>query len=185
MGAAICLLACSGKAATKAGDAPPVPFDATPAGAARAPPAGYVEMHAIGVIPTEQGNAALLTTVDEQVYLPIFIGETEAASIQHRLDHRPPARPLTHDLLDTLLTELDAQLVEVHVRDLQAGIFLGNVLVRHAGRIIEVDARPSDAIALAIGNRVPIYVNQRVLDAAGLQREDLEKGTRDAGAGPI
>ena len=59
------------------------------------------------------------------------------------------------------------------------------VFVRHQGKVIEVDARPSDAIALAIGNKVPIYVSQRVLDAAGIQREDLEKPPQDAGSGPI
>jgi uncharacterized protein len=185
VGVAALAVACSRKTATKAKESPTVAGDAAPLEGPKLP-AGYVEMRAMGVIPTGQGNAALLTNEDQSVFLPIFIGETEAVSIQGRLDGRPPARPLTHDLLDSVLKEVGAQLVKVHVRDLRDGIFLGAVYVRHQGRVIEIDARPSDAIALAIGAKVPIYVNQKVLDQAGLKREDLEKGTtRDAGPTPI
>src|SRR4030095_12942932 len=136
---AVCVmvaLGCSPKRAPVPRDAKEPPTSPVEAPAARPePPPGYVEMKPIGIIPTEQGNAALLVTDDGATFLPIFIGETEAASIQHRLDQRPPIRPLTHDLLDTVLKELGGELVKVHVRDLKDGIFFGAVFVRHGGKV--------------------------------------------------
>src|SRR5687767_12601872 len=86
---------CSRKTATKAKESPTAPVADAGTMDKLEPPPGYVEMRAMGVIPTAQGNAALLTNEEQSVFLPIFIGETEAVSIQGRLDGRPPVRPLT------------------------------------------------------------------------------------------
>ena len=131
-------------------------------------PDGYVEMRALRVAPLPQGDAVLLADAEEAVLLPIFVGGTEALSIQLRLAHEPFERPLTHDLLDSLLRELDGTIAKVQVDELRGTTFIGSVWLRHEGRVVSVDARPSDAIALAIGAGAPIYVARTVLTAAGL-----------------
>ncbi len=138
-------------------------------------PEGYVAVRVAGVIPTEEGAAVLLTDDKEQVVLPIFIGGTEALSIQLRLEERSHPRPLTHDLLESILGTLGGRIVKVHVDDVRDGVFIGSVFVRRDDWIFKVDARPSDAVALAIGNKVPVYVAREVLDEAGVKRQDLEQ----------
>ena len=123
-------------------------------------------------MPTPEGLAVVLSDAEDQnVVVPIFIGGTEALSIELRMRHEPPKRPLTHDLLDAMLREMRAELVKVHVDNIQDGVFYGRVFLKHGGRAIEINARPSDAIALAIGAGVPIFVAKSVLDEAGIYRE--------------
>ena len=160
---------------------PPPPEPSEPTGM----PAGYVEVLAARVVDTGDGGGALLLVDSElERVLPIFIGGTEAASIVLRLRGAPSQRPLTHDLLDDLLHRLHATLVKVQVDELRDATYIGSVFVRANGRVFRVDARPSDAIALAIGNRIPIYVAKAVLDQAGIPRDELQKQLNGAGPAP-
>ena len=138
-------------------------------------PATHVEMTVLALMPTPKGAAVLLADREGEVALPIFIGGTEALSIALRHEDRRYARPLTHDLLDAIMSRLGGELVKVHIDDVQNGVFIGTVFVRQGERLISVDARPSDAIALAVGDGVPIFVARRVLATAGIRREDLER----------
>jgi bifunctional DNase/RNase len=131
-------------------------------------------MTVLEVAETAQGNAVLLGNGGEDLVLPIFIGGTEALSIRLRLDGERYARPLTHDLLDALVARLGGALWKVHVHELRGYTFVGKVFVRQAEQIVEVDARPSDAIALALGNKVPIFVSREVLVSAGISRSAVE-----------
>lgn len=149
---------------------------AKPASVSKAPrpPAGYVEMSVLGVAATGDGQAVLLVDETKTAVLPIFIGGTEALSIDLRHRRKRYQRPLTHDLFDDMMRELGGKLVKVQVDDISGHTFVGTVFVRGAaGKLIEIDARPSDAIALAIGNRVPIYVARTVLDEAGIKKDEL------------
>jgi bifunctional DNase/RNase len=148
----------------------------SPPQAAPTAPKGFVEMQVAGVMPTREGTAVVLRDTAETVLLPIWIGDAEAFSIQMRLDRRRFQRPLTHDLLDAVMRELGGRLVKVHVDDLKGNTFVGTIYVAKAGRTLEIDSRPSDAIALAVGNRVPIFVSQKVLDRAGVKKEDEAPG---------
>jgi bifunctional DNase/RNase len=103
--------------------------------------------------------------------LPIWIGDAEAFVIDLRLNRRRFQRPLTHDLLDTIMQKLGGQLIKIHVDDLKSNTFTGTVFVKHKGKVIPIDARPSDSIALALGNRVPIFVSLDVLKRAGFKDE--------------
>src|SRR5262249_35597019 len=125
----------------------------------------------------ELGDSAALLLLDEAsgVIVPIFIGGTEALSISHRLSGTTPVRPLTHDLLDAAVKKLHGSIAKVHVDALRDGIYLGSVYIRSGRRLLRLDARPSDAIALALGNRAPIYIAQQVLDAAGVPRDEMMK----------
>ncbi len=140
----------------------------------RQAPAGYVRMQVQDVISLSAGEAVLLVDGERTKLLPIFIGGTEAVSIALRLRNQPAPRPLTHDLLDSVIRQLGGELVKVQVDRMTAGIFVGSIFVRTATGTRRIDARPSDAIALAIGNRVPIYVARAVLDQSGLEPKDLE-----------
>jgi hypothetical protein len=141
------------------------------------PPAGYVEMKATEISGSIGAGAVLLSTETGDLVLPIYIGGTEANSIDRRLHNDPSPRPLTHDLMDSVLRRLHTTIVKVQVdelrRDLSGGTFIGTVYLRSAGKTFHVDARPSDAIALAIGSSAPIYVAQKVLDAAGVPKDQL------------
>ena len=148
-------------------------------------PAGYVEVYPMQVV--EVGESAALLMLDEasNVIVPIFIGGTEAQSIQHRMRGTAAPRPLTHDLLDAAVKKLKGSIVKVHVDALRDGVYHGSVYIRSGRRVLRLDARPSDAIALAIGNRAPIYMAQQVLDEAGVPRDELMKQLPAGTIGPV
>jgi uncharacterized protein len=144
-------------------------------------PPSHVEMTVGGLYSVGNGGSAvILATPTDPRVVPIFIGGTEALSIHLRLEHQRYQRPLTHDLLDNVVRELGGELVKVQVDELKDNVFIGTVFVRDGGRIAPLDARPSDAIALAIGADVPIFVARKVVSAAGVRKEDFE---RSHGAG--
>lgn len=137
------------------------------------PPPGFVEVFVAGVIPGEQGHTVVLTDAPRERFLPMAIGGTEALSIHLRLERRAFERPLTHDLLEQVLRELGGRVVMVHVHDLKGGTFHGTLFLEAKGKMLAFDARPSDAIALALGNDVPIFVAKRVLEEAGIRPSDI------------
>jgi hypothetical protein len=96
--------------------------------------------------------------------LPIVIGLTEALAIDRRVKGVQLARPMTHDLLANLIEHLSAELEKIVINDLQDSTFYAKLVVRHNGALLEIDSRPSDAIALGVATEVPIYVEDHVLD---------------------
>ena len=151
-------------------------------------PAGYVEMKPNRVVPLQDSGALLLVDLPSNSVVPIFIGGTEAQSIMLRLDRKVFKRPLTHDLLDHLMQQLHATLVKVQIDELQdegdGGTYIGSIFVRANGRVFKLDARPSDAIALAIGAHVPIYVARSVIDKTGMKWDELLKEIETPPAAP-
>jgi len=137
------------------------------------PPAGYLAAHVARVVSTSQGDVVLLADPDEARFLPIFIGGTEALAIRLRHDKQRYPRPLTHDLLDTIVDKLGGKVVKVHVDDIKNKVYIGRVYVAQGDKTFDVDARPSDAIALAAGNGVPIFVASAVFDTAAVSAADL------------
>ena len=133
----------------------------------KAPPA-MIQMEVVRVASSNNQPVVILRSQAERKLLPIWIGEAEANAIQMRLAGRKPPRPLTHDLLDRVVAQLGARIVRVHVEDLRDNIFYGRLYLKHGTKEVDIDARPSDCIALAVGARVPVMVARRVLDAAGV-----------------
>jgi bifunctional DNase/RNase len=154
-------------------------------GAGAKPPADYIPMTPQSRSGPAFGNVVLLFDPAGQVVVPIFIGGTEALSIQLRLAKRRYARPLTHDLLDVILGELDVEMLRAQVDTLQDNVYIGTVVLRRGKEILEIDARPSDAIALAIGNQVPIYVSRKLVDHAGVAISELDVKKPDEKTDPI
>ncbi len=107
-------------------------------------------------------------------YLPIWIGPAEADAIAVKLQGATVPRPLTHDLLHSVIDALGATINSIVVSDLKSDTFYAKIIVDVDGRQLEIDSRPSDALALAVRAEVPIYVEEAVLDKASIM---LDKET--------
>lgn len=114
----------------------------------------------------------LLKEVDSERQLPIWIGPFETDAIVVELQNVETARPLTHDLLISVITELGGVVSHVLVNELKEDYFTARVFIDQNGKLIDIDARPSDAIALAVRAKVPIFVAKEVLDEAGVLPEE-------------
>lgn len=135
----------------------------------RVPSGEWVEMEVRGLIidPTSESPVIVLRQVDGSLFLPIWIGTFEANAIALAVEGVETPRPLTHDLLRSLLVELDAKLERVEIHDLREGTFYARLIVSSAtADRREIDARPSDAIALALRADAPVWTARAVLDAA-------------------
>ncbi len=118
----------------------------------------------------------LLKTVDGNKFLPIWIGHPEAASILMKLQGAGTPRPMTHDLLCDILGELDVKCTQVSVTELRENTFFASITLSVAGRELEIDSRPSDAIALAVRSGAPIYAAEEVISESAIEFEhDVEE----------
>jgi len=120
---------------------------------------------------TNQQRIVVLREANSERYLPIWIGPYEAESITIALQEVEVARPQTHDLLKNVLQAVNAHLLRIEVISLRDDVFYGNLVIEVNGHVIEVDCRPSDALALAIRAHVPILVTRDVLESAGITPE--------------
>ena len=116
----------------------------------------------------------LLKTASGNKFLPIWIGHPEAAAILMKLQSQAPPRPMTHDLLSDMLEQLEAQVVRITVTELRENTFYAQITVLQDGQEIEVDSRPSDAIALAIRAEAPIFAADRVIEESAIEFEGDE-----------
>lgn len=125
------------------------------------------EVHVVGIRVEQPQNqpVLLLRESSGDRYLPIWIGQAEAAAIALEQQGVEPARPLTHDLIRDLLVALGHSLREVRIVDLQEGTFYADLVFDDD---VVVSARPSDSVAIALRTGVPIFVEEAVLDEAGL-----------------
>ena len=113
-------------------------------------------------------RVVILKEKDSDRYLPIWIGPAEADAIAVKLQDVSVPRPLTHDLLGSVINSLGAGLVHITVSDLQNDTFYAKIAMVKDGQLTEIDCRPSDAIAIAVRSEVPIFVEDGVLDKAGI-----------------
>jgi len=116
--------------------------------------------------PVSNSPIVVLKDEDEKFFLPIWVGIFEANAIALQLENITTPRPMTHDLLRNMINELDAQVTRVVINDLRDSTFFAQIRVLVGGKTLEVDARPSDAIALALRTEAPIFVAQSVLEQA-------------------
>ncbi|HUW69430.1 MAG TPA: bifunctional nuclease family protein [bacterium] len=120
------------------------------------------------VAQTEQGNVVLIRPKESDLVVPIFIGQLETQSILIGLGKVDMPRPLTHDLLLAVLRDLGAELLRVEIRDLRDRTFYANLIIKSPLGEAVIDARPSDAIALAIRTKAEVYIAEDVVEAAGV-----------------
>lgn len=135
-----------------------------------------------------QTPVVLLKENDGPRELPIWIGPPEASAIAMELTGRRFQRPLTHDLLKTVIEALDAEVRKVAIVDLQDKTYFARIFLEREGELITIDARPSDSIALALRTQAPIFVKEELLredddepddTAAGPSMEDLQRQLED------
>lgn len=119
-----------------------------------------------------QQRVVILKEVDGDRHLPIWIGAYEAEAIAMELQGVTPTRPLPYDLMQTLLGELNASVDQIVIGDLNDQVFYARIVISTNGSTIEVDSRPSDAIALAVRTGSRILVDETVMDSAGVSIED-------------
>jgi bifunctional DNase/RNase len=125
-----------------------------------------MEIRGLMLDPSSNVPIVILRDVDNQVFLPIWIGVFEANAIALRIENVEPPRPMTHDLLRSVLEEVGVTVRKVVISDLQDNTFYALIHADRDGEQFRLDARPSDAIALALRAEVPIYVLRPVLDKA-------------------
>jgi bifunctional DNase/RNase len=125
---------------------------------------------------SKAGFVVLLRGIDDPRTLPVFIGPAEAQAIAIKIDDLKVPRPLTHDLLRNVLESLEWRVSRIEVHDLVDNTFYGRLVLESAGRTVEVDSRPSDAIALAMRCGAPMYVSPTVMEqAASVEGHAAEK----------
>jgi len=127
-----------------------------------------VTVDSVKVSMLSQHRVVVLKAEEEERYLPIWIGPFEADAITIGLQKVQMTRPLTHDLLKSVMDHMDASVSHIRVNDLKNDTFYAEIVVEQNGRTLEIDSRPSDAIALAVRLDVPIYVSPEVMDKAGI-----------------
>ena len=117
-------------------------------------------------------RVVILRVKESNRYLPIWIGPNEADSIALKLQEVSVARPLTHDLLRSVITSIGASVSRIVVSDLNNDTFYAKIVLQYNGTTMEVDSRPSDAIALAVRTNAPIFADDSVVDKAGVRMDE-------------
>ena len=111
----------------------------------------------------------LLKTLEGNRYLPIWIGHPEAAAILMKMQGAPTPRPMTHDLVTEMLGELNATVAKIAVTELPNNTFFAIITLQVNGSEVEIDSRPSDALALAVRTDAPIFVSDQVIEDSAIE----------------
>jgi len=140
-----------------------------------------LEIESIRVRQETQQRAVVLRVKDSNLFLPIFVGHFEVEAIRLKLMDIEVQRPMTHDLLDSVIYNLGATVDKIIVSELKEDTFYAKIIVNYDSRTFEIDARPSDAIALAVRSGASIFAEESVLEKAGvnIEEKDLEQTTDD------
>jgi len=123
-----------------------------------------MELHKIIISEMMEQQIIMLKEVDGERKFPIVIGSSEAMAIDRRLKGIPTPRPLTHDLLANIIESMGGAIEKIEINNLENHTFFARIFIRQDGQVLEIDSRPSDAIALGIATMVPIFVAEHVLD---------------------
>jgi bifunctional DNase/RNase len=126
-----------------------------------------MELHRILIVERGEEQVIELKEVEGNRRFPIVIGITEALAIDRRVKGMTPPRPMTHELMESLLRAAEVGLAKVVISDLREGTFYARLVLRIGEREVDVDSRPSDAIAIAVRMKAPIFVEERVLQKLG------------------
>ena len=143
-----------------------------------------IEMVVVKVSPYMREDRPLVwlgeKSADQPRLLPIAIGEFEAAAIQMQLEQDEPIRPISYDLLSSMLTRLEVEVRQVVIHTVRRSVYYAKVIVEKDHKIQDVDSRPSDAIALALRTGSPIFVSRELLDEVGLEPLETESDVDNA-----
>ncbi len=140
-------------------------------------PVGFIQMEVATVMPTGDTHTVVLVNTDAEMLLPVGVALPEAVTIYGRLEHKKSPRPMTHDLLDGVVSALGGRVLRVQIDDLVDGAFIGTVILqtKQGGQALALEARAADALAVALSASAPIYVAKGVMDRAALSHDDLRR----------
>ncbi len=138
-----------------------------------------VTVDSIRVSLLTQHRVVVLREAESRRYLPIWIGSFEADAIALAMQGHEPQRPMTHDLLKSVFSELGSTISHIVINDIQDSTFYARIVVEQGSHTIEIDARPSDAIALAVRADAPIYVETHVFETAGVLFDEEETAAEE------
>jgi uncharacterized protein len=145
-----------------------------------------VQIDSIRVSLMSQQRIVILRERSTERYLPIWIGVFEAEAITIALQEVEVARPLTHDLLKNILKDFNARVIRVEVVSMREDTYFGNIVVEINGQQLNIDSRPSDALAIAVRTHVPIFVARSVMNSVGIIPEtDLQEETPEQPTAPL
>ena len=130
-----------------------------------------MELHKIIISEMMEQQIIMLKEVDGERKFPIVIGSSEAMAIDRRLKGIPTPRPLTHDLLANIIESMGGNIEKIEINNLENHTFFARIFIRQDGQVLEIDSRPSDAIAVAQRTRAPLYMAEQVIEEA-VQAED-------------
>ncbi len=128
-----------------------------------------MNLYGVSFEPIGKQPIVLLKTVDEDRFLPIWIGHAEAAAILMKLQGASPQRPMTHDLLTDVIAELKGEIVKVTVTELRENTYFARITIIQDGQELEIDSRPSDAIAIAVRCDAQIFAADDVVEESGIE----------------
>ncbi len=131
-----------------------------------------VEIDSIRASLMNQHRIVILKDLHSERFLPIFIGQVEAEAITTELQSAQRSRPLTHDLLKSVIQEMGGRLAYILINDIRQETFYARLVIEVQGKKMDVDARPSDAIALAVRTKAPLFVTEAVMDKCAVEPED-------------
>ncbi len=134
-----------------------------------------MKVHGVNLDVMTNQPVIILKDMEDKRYLPIWIGQFEATSILMEIQGIKPSRPLTHDLLKSVLDDLKAQVTKIVINDLHDGTFYARIHLERNSSNFEIDSRPSDAIALAVRTDAPIYAEEKIMESASIISESGEE----------
>tara|TARA_B100000700_G_scaffold151601_1_gene168319 strand:+ start:1069 stop:1647 length:579 start_codon:yes stop_codon:yes gene_type:complete len=126
-----------------------------------------VKIHKIEYHPSSKGYILVLKKDKSDIKIPILIGSNEAQTLSLAYEDIRLPRPTTHDLMINIVNELDAKIKHVIIKKYENGTFFSNIIISQSNTEIKIDSRPSDAIAIALKNLVPIYITNSILKVIG------------------
>jgi bifunctional DNase/RNase len=140
-----------------------------------APPL-LVRVEVKDVVPLKElkQHAVVLVSKEDGMVLPLFVDETAAVAIAFRLMGRPTPHPLAHDLLDRIVPSLGGRLTEVRIDGLKDHVYQSHVVIQQANRQLVIEARPSDAVSMALAAKVPVYTTRQVMAQGGISRSEID-----------
>jgi len=139
-------------------------------------PAPLVRLEVRDIVPLKElkQHAVVLVSKDDGTVLPLFVDETAAVAIAFRLAGRPTPHPLAHDLLDRIVPSLGGRLTEVRIDGLRDHIYSSHVVIKQADRELVIEARPSDAVSMALAAKAPVFATRQVIADGGITRAEID-----------
>lgn len=137
-----------------------------------------IELEILGLTSSQSQSGSFALILGEKTgsrRLPIIIGMYEAQAIAIEIERMKPSRPMTHDLFKDFIIQFGVDLIEVRIDDLLEGVYYSKIVAIKEGKTVEFDARPSDAMALAVRFGIPVYTNEKIMKDSGISPSEFEE----------